>query len=140
MQASDEAAIRHLIGDLNEAWKRGDAEAYGAHFHADGTFTNVNGTYHSGRAEFLRRHTEVFRGPFKGTAQTITIKNLRFIAPDVAVVDADALILGCRDKLEGAPIGEDGALHSSLLIVLVKDHDGWWISAYHNVWRRTVRW
>jgi len=140
MMESDEAAIRQLVSDLDKAWQRGDADAYGARFRADGTFTNVNGTYHSGRQEFVRRHADVFHGPFKGTRQTMAIKNLRMISTDVAVVDVDTTIIGCQDKLEGAPVGGDSALRSSLLIVLVKDGSTWWISAYHNVWRRSVQW
>src|SRR5262249_23121579 len=43
MPASDQGEIQALLDELNDAWKRGDASAYGARFLPDGTFTNVNG-------------------------------------------------------------------------------------------------
>jgi uncharacterized protein (TIGR02246 family) len=139
MTASDESVIQELMDDLTAAWIRGDAKAYGARFRDDATFTNVNGTYHVGREEFDRRHDEVFRGHFKGTTLSMTIKNLRFVVPHAATVDIETTIAGCQAKLPGAVVGEDGALHSRLLMVLVKDGGVWWISAYHNVWRATGR-
>jgi uncharacterized protein (TIGR02246 family) len=132
---SDEAAIRQLVDDMTDAWNRGDAQAYGARYRADGTFTNVNGTYHFGRDAFDRRHAEVFRGMFNGTKLAMTIKKLRFIAPDVAAVDIDTDIVGCQAPPPGVAVDSDGTLHSCLLMVLVKDGGAWWISAYHNVWR-----
>ena len=118
-----------------DAWNRGDAAAFGAHYRADGTFTNVNGTYHFGREAFDQRHAEVFGGVFKGTRLSLTIKNLRFVAPTVAVVDADTTISHCRTTMPGMHLDADGAAHTSLLIVLIKEAGDWWIAAYHNVWR-----
>jgi uncharacterized protein (TIGR02246 family) len=139
MATADEAAIQQLIDDMTEAWNRGDARAYGARYRADGTFTNVNGTFHFGREEFDRRHAEVLRGMFKDTALTMRIRTLRLIAADVAAVDVETTIAGCSVKLPGGIIGDDGALHSCLLLVLVKEGGAWWISAYHNVWLAAPR-
>jgi uncharacterized protein (TIGR02246 family) len=136
---SDDTAIRQLMDDLTEAWNRGDARAYGARYRDDGTFTNVNGTYHLGRDEFDRRHAEVFRGMFKDTKVAMTIKTLRFIAPNVAAVDIDTDIAGCQARPPGVAVDPDGTLHSCLLMVLVKEGGTWWISAYHNVWRGAPR-
>jgi uncharacterized protein (TIGR02246 family) len=124
---------------MTDAWNRGDAGAYGARYCADGTFTNVSGTYHVGRDEFDRRHDEVFRGIFKGTTLSMTIKSLRIVAPDVAVADVDTDIVGCRAKWPGAVMDADGGLHSCLLMVLIKQSGEWWITAYHNVWRAAGR-
>ena len=33
----------------------------------------------------------------------------------------------------------DGLVHSALLMVLVKDGGGWWITAYHNIWQAALR-
>lgn len=123
---------------LADAWNRGDAAAFGARYRADGTFTNVNGTYHFGRDAFNRRHAEVFGGVFKGTTLSITIRTLRFIAPGVAVVDAETTISNCRTAMPGMHVDAEGAAHTSLLMVLIKDAGDWWITAYHNVWRRTA--
>jgi uncharacterized protein (TIGR02246 family) len=139
MTVRDESAIQDLMDDLTAAWNRGDAKAYGARCSDDITFTNVNGTYHAGREAFDRRHDEVFRGPFKNTRLTQTIRKLRFVSADVAVADIETTIAGCQAKMPGATVGEDGTLYSRLLMVLVRDGGGWWISAYHNVWRAAAR-
>ncbi len=134
MATTDEAAIQQLMSELAEAWNRGDAQAYGARYLAEGTFTNVNGSFYVGREAFNRRHEEVFRGIFKGTALALTTRELRFIRPDVAVVDIDASLSGLQAP-PGVQAGPDGALHTCLLLVLVKERGSWWMTAYHNVWR-----
>ncbi len=134
MATTDEAAIHQLMRELTEAWNRGDAQAYGARYLAEGTFTNVNGSFYVGREAFTRRHEEVFGGIFKGTLLTLTTRELRFIRPDVAVVDIDASLSGLQAP-PGVQAGPDGALHTCLLLVLVKERGSWWMTAYHNVWR-----
>ena len=136
--ASDAAEIEELTDVLMDAWNRGDANAFGARYRADGTFTNVNGTYHFGKDAFNRRHAEVFGGVFKGTTLSIAIRNLRFLTTDVAVVDAETTISNCSQAIRGMPVGVDGAAHTSLLMVLIKDAGEWGITAYHNVWRAAV--
>lgn len=134
-RADEEAAIQKLLGELADAWNRGDAPAYGARYRPDGTFTNVNGTFHAGREAFNRRHEEIFRGFLRGTTLELTTKELRFIRPDVAVVDLDTGVSGVPAPPPGVRAAPDGALHTCLLLVLVKEGGSWWIAAYHNVWR-----
>jgi uncharacterized protein (TIGR02246 family) len=135
MPGADESEIQQLLCELIDAWKAGDAKAYGARYRPDGTFTNVNGGFYVGREEFDLRHDEVFRGVFKGTTLSLTIRNLRFVRPEVALVDLDVGVIGCRKQPPGIQIGSDGALRTCLLMVLTKDQGSWWIAAYHNVWQ-----
>ena len=135
MPSTDEAEIQELLVDLTDAWNRGDADAFGAHYRSDGTFTNVNGGVYVGRDEFNLRHEEVFRGVFKGTTLALAVRKLRFLRPDVAVVDIDVGVFGCHARPPGVQVGSDGALRTCLLMVLTKDAGKWWIAAYHNVWR-----
>jgi uncharacterized protein (TIGR02246 family) len=127
--------IQQLLGELTDAWDRGDASAFGARYRADGTFTNVSGGFYVGRDEFNLRHEDVFRGVFKGTRLSMTIRKLRFLRPDIAVVDLDLGVFGCHVRPPGVQVGPDGTLRTCLLMVLTKDHEKWWIAAYHNVWR-----
>jgi uncharacterized protein (TIGR02246 family) len=135
MTARDEAAIRRLLDDLTDAWNRGDAEAFSARYRDDGTFTNVFGTFHSGREQFARRHAEVFAGFLKGTSIAMTMRKLRFVRPDVAIVDLDVGYAGFQAWPPGVQPTPDSGLHASLLMVLVNDGGDWWIAAYHNIWR-----
>jgi uncharacterized protein (TIGR02246 family) len=133
---TEEAAIERLMSELVDAWNRGDAHAYGARYCVDGTFTNVNGALYAGREEFVRRHAEVFAGYLEGTRLGLAIRQLRFVRADVAVVDVDASLVGVKALPAYVAAGPDGAVHTRLLMVLVKKDGSWWISAYHNVWRQ----
>ena len=138
MATTDETAIQHLTREMCDAWNRGDANAFGARYRPDGTFTNVNGAFHVGRDEFNQRHAEVFAGAFKGSTLSLTPRLLRFIRPDVAIVDVDVGLSHCRIKPPGIQADPDGTLHTCLLLVLVKEGGTWWIAAYHNVWRAAI--
>jgi uncharacterized protein (TIGR02246 family) len=139
MPTTDEAMVKQLLDELVDAWNRGDTEGYGARFLGDATFTNVNGMFHEGREEFDRRHEEIFRGALKGTTITLTPRKLRFIRPDIAIVDTDCGVFGAAVQPPGVQAGADGALRTCLLLVLAKQGGSWWIAAYHNVWQATVR-
>ena len=139
MATNDEAMIHQMINELVDAWNRGDAKAYGARYLDDATFTNVNGMFHVSREEFDRRHDEIFRGALKGSTITLTPRKIRFIRPDVAMADLDCGVFGTKVQPSGVQAGDDGSLHTSLLLVLVKESGSWSIAAYHNVWQATVR-
>ncbi len=139
MATNDEAMIQRLLDELVDAWNRGDANAYGARYRDDATFTNVNGMFHIDREEFNRRHDEIFRGVLKGSTITLMPRKIRFIGPDVAVVDLDCGVFGTKVQPPGVQRGTDGSLHTSLMLVLVKESGSWWIAAYHNVWQATTR-
>jgi uncharacterized protein (TIGR02246 family) len=130
-----ETEIQGLLHELTAAWNRGDAEAYGTRFQADGTFTNVFGGFYVGRKEFDRRHQDILRGIFEGSTVTMEVRKLRFLRPDVAVLDVATGLIGVQVPPQGVAVGSDGALHSSLLMVLAKERGRWEIAAYHNVWR-----
>jgi uncharacterized protein (TIGR02246 family) len=135
MAAVDEDSIRQVLDHMVEAWNRGDATDYGTYYRRDGTFTNVNGMLHIGRDEFDRRHADVFRGVFKGTTLGMAIKVLRFITTNVALADIDVTVSACAARPPGVEVTPDGALHTCLLLVLIKEAGEWSIAAYHNVWR-----
>jgi uncharacterized protein (TIGR02246 family) len=139
MPQTGETEIRALLDELTDAWARGDAKAYGARYQADATFTNVFGDFYVGSEEFDRRHAEVFRGIFKGSRVAMDIRKLRFLRPDVAVVDVVTSLSGVEARPPGGQVGADGTLHSSLLMLLTKERGRWEIAAYHNVWRAPPR-
>ena len=135
MPTADEREIQKLIDELTDAWRRGDAKAYGARVVPEATFTNVNGEFYVGREAFDRRHAEVFRGVFRGTALAMTVNKLRFVRPDVAIADIDTEVSGAQLRPQGVTVGPHGVLRSRLLMALVKENEVWWIAAYHNVWQ-----
>lgn len=132
-RTADRLAIERLIASLEEAWVHGDAGAYASRFAEDGTFTNVLGMFFCGRDAFRKRHDEVFETVFKGSTLTLRIATLRFVRSDVAVADLDAEVQGIAALPDGLAAMPGGTVRTRLLMVLVREHSDWWISAYHNV-------
>jgi len=130
--AEDEAAIRKIIADEIAAWNAGDAKAYAARFAEHGTFTNIYGMFFEGHKAFEERHAEIFATFFKGTTRKQTVRKLRFVTPDVAVVDVDSEVWNIR-SMPGVVLPPDGVLRTRLQEVFVKRENGWWIEAFHNV-------
>src|SRR5262245_16392641 len=84
---TDEAAIRRIVQEEISSWNQGDAMAYSRHFDTDGSFTNIRGQFFKGYEAFLKQHEVIFQSIFKKTTLQQDIVSLKFIRPDVAVVD-----------------------------------------------------
>jgi uncharacterized protein (TIGR02246 family) len=76
------------------AWNSGDATAYSRHFAADGTFTSIRGQFFTGCQAFIDRHDFIFKGPYHGSTLRQDIVSLRFVRPEVAVVEVLASVTG----------------------------------------------
>ena len=103
------------------------------HVTEDVSFTNIFGTVRFGREEFIKRHREIAESFFKGTTAKSSITKLRFVRPDVAVVDVSGELSGFQRIYPGLPVAKDGILRNRLCLVLVKDAGVWWITEFHNV-------
>ena len=88
----DEAAIRSILEEEVTTWNKGDADAYSRHFAAEGTFTNILGLFFTGHEAFRARHEEIFKGTFRGTVLRQDIVSLKFVRPDVVVVETLASV------------------------------------------------
>src|ERR1035437_7976330 len=130
--SSDEVAIRNIIQEEITAWNAGDAAAYSRHFSEDGTFTNIRGQFFTGRQAFIDRHNYVFRGQFHGSTLKQDLVSLKFVRPDVAVVEVLMSLTGFQKLSPGTHADDKGRLRTRLLQVIVKDRGEWKIVAYHN--------
>lgn len=129
----DEAAIREIIDEQVVAWNAGDGSAYSAHFAKDGGLTNIFGMVMYGHEAFEKRHSETFATFFNGTTRLESIRRIRFVTPDVAIVDVDTEVKGIKAMPAGVTLASDGVLRTRLLQVFVKRDGAWRIEAYHNV-------
>ncbi len=132
-QNPDKAAIQAIVHDEQDAWNRGDAKAFAAHFAADGSFTNVVGMQSYGVAPFLKQHERIFSTIYKGSHNDFTLGALRFIRPDVAIADVDSVLTNTVSAPPGILRGADGGIHTRLQLVLSKENGTWQIDAFHNV-------
>ena len=130
---AEEHEIRSILERQEAAWNAGDGEAYSAAFAEDGTFTNIRGTVFAGKAAFVARHVEIFKGFFKGSVLKSQIRRLHFPAENIALVDVDHSVENLRAMPPGVTPSPDGVLRTRLLQVFVKRGERWELLAYHNV-------
>src|SRR5208282_1386985 len=128
----DETAVHSIIEEEIAAWNSGDAAAFARHFAADGTFTNIRGQFFTGREAFQERHDFIFKGIYRGTTMKQDIVSLKFVRPEVAVVETITAVIGIEKRVPGMSLDAHGRLRSRLLQVMVKDGSEWKIVAFHN--------
>jgi uncharacterized protein (TIGR02246 family) len=131
--SADEARIRALIAEQVAAWNTGDAKAFSASFAEHGSFTNIRGTVFYGHRAFEDRHAEIFRTFFKGSKLAMSPTKIRFVRPDVAIVDIATEVSELQGVPPGVKPGADGRIHTRLQQVFVRHGGQWRVESYHNV-------
>jgi uncharacterized protein (TIGR02246 family) len=128
-----DSAIRAIVADQAASWNAGDGARYASRVGADVSFTNLFGMVMYGSAPFVKRHQEILGTFYKGTTKKHTIRKIRFVTPDVALVDIDNEVHGVKAMPAGIPVPPDGVIKTQLMEVFVRRNGQWWIEAYHNV-------
>lgn len=82
----DEAAVRAVVQKVQDAWNTHDGKAFAAVFAEDADYVVVNGMYTRGRKEIEDGHVGIFTSIYKESKNVATIKRVRFLRPDQAVV------------------------------------------------------
>ena len=131
--AAAEAAIRAIVADQVVAWNAGDGAGYARHVSPDVAFTNLFGMVLYGAPAFASRHTEILTTFYKGTTKHHVVRRLRFLGPDVAIVDIDNEVRGVTRLPAGIAVPADGVMRTQLLEVFARRDGRWQVEAYHNV-------
>jgi uncharacterized protein (TIGR02246 family) len=132
-EADSEAAIRAVVAAQAVSWNAGDGAAYARDVAAEVSFTNLFGMVMYGAPAFVQRHTEILSTFYKGTTKHHAIRRIRFVTPDVAIVDIDNEVRGVRSMPAGIVVPPDGIVRTQLMEVFVRRSGRWLIEAYHNV-------
>jgi uncharacterized protein (TIGR02246 family) len=126
-EATDEAAIRALEVQQQEAWNHHDAKAYAALFTEEGDCVNVVGWWWKGRAEIEKKLTDAYVYVFHESVFTLGEVTVRFLQPDVAVAHVRWTMTGARTP-QGIPTPQQG-----IQTQLVQKQAGkWLIAAFQN--------
>jgi uncharacterized protein (TIGR02246 family) len=131
--AVSEGQIRAIVAEQVLAWNASDGQAYARHVAPDASFTNLFGMVMYGAPVFAGRHSEILATFYKGTTKHHTIRRIRFVTPDVAIVDIDNEVRGVKTMPVGIAVPADGVVKTQLMEVFVRRDGRWWIEAYHNV-------
>lgn len=122
-RAADETAIRANVQQMEDGWNTKSGALFAKPFAEDADYVVINGMYLKGRAILDTTHQQIFDTVFKETTLKLTLKNIRYLRPDVVVVHVN----GYRD-------GPTPELRNNVLITLVmtKEKGGWSIAAFQN--------
>lgn len=123
------AGVCDALATLTDAWFDQDADAYGAVFTEDATYTTFAGTHYVGREEIVRSHEALFDGPLSGTGLTNHYLSLRVLSDDVVILTTRG------DTYEGDNPGEPSKIQT---YTLVYDGDEWKIASFHNTQRKPI--
>ena len=103
MSAADEKDIKAIETRFNEAWNRHDPDGMVESLAEDAQFITVNGVWMKSRAEFdgLVRRLHGATGPLRESMRETLETDIRFLAPDVAMVHSRFRISGDIGDLDG---------------------------------------
>ena len=121
----DEAAIRVIIANLNDAWTKGDAKLWGEQFAEDADFTAWMGAYVKGREVVTSEHGRIFQTIYKGTKLRLDVRSIRFLRNDIAVVHAEGRVAKKEEEFPSAPLVVP-------VLILTKEKGRWQIAVFQN--------
>ena len=122
---TDEAAIRANVKQMETGWNAHDGKAFAAPFADDADYVIANGMYVKGRDAIEKGHVEIFTTFYKDSRNAATIRSVRFLRPDVAVVHVEW-------NLEFKANGETRKARAMNTMIMTKDNGKWRIAAFHN--------
>jgi uncharacterized protein (TIGR02246 family) len=123
-------AIRQLLATVAASWARGDGYAFASVFSDDADFMSLRGKRTHGRAAIAAAHNRLFSTVYRGSKVELDVEQIRFLRPDIAIVDIAARYPG-----QGIP-GPDGksvGSHSYGMAVIERRPAGWEIVAFQNM-------
>jgi uncharacterized protein (TIGR02246 family) len=120
--SADEAAVRDTVRRYVDARETRDAEAIRSLFTGDADQLVSSGEWRKGRENLVRG--TLASSQRSGGTRTIAVESVRFLAPTVAIADG-------RYEIAGTAGGADRKMWTT--IIVVKDQEGWRISAIRNM-------
>lgn len=121
--SADEAALREAVKQMENGWNTKSGALFAKPFADDADYVVINGMYIKGRATIETAHQQIFDTIYKETKISLTVKQIRFLRPDVAVVHVSAHREGPTKELTAAAM---------LTLVMTKEQQGWTIAAFQN--------
>ncbi len=123
--AADEAAIRENVRQMENGWNTKSGALYAKPFAADADYVVVNGMHIRGREAIEQSHQRIFDTIFKHSTLNVSIKQIRFLRPDVAVVH----VQGVNRVRQGEETQETNVI---ITLVMTKEKADWKIAAFQN--------
>ncbi|HVF23217.1 MAG TPA: SgcJ/EcaC family oxidoreductase [Pyrinomonadaceae bacterium] len=122
-RAADEVALRESVKQMQDGWNTKSGALFGKPFAEDADYVVINGMYIKGRETIATAHQRIFDTIYKDTNVKLTVKQIRFLRADVAVVH----VIGQR---QGAT--KELAQDAIITLIVTKENGGWTIAAFQN--------
>ena len=123
-QEVESRAIRRLIEQRENAWNSGNVAGYGQLLTDDADLLSATGRSAQGRQAILALYVEQRAGAYNGWTTSTPIEAIRFLRPDVAIVNTRFVLTGLR-----AADGTTPSARRGLLMFVVSKEDGHWLIA-----------
>ncbi len=125
VNADDERAVREAVRQMEAGWNTKSGAAFAKPFAEDADYVVVNGMQIKGRDAIDKGHQRIFDTIYKDSSLALTLKQVRFLRPDVAVAHVAA-----RLKVRHGEQTQEG--DAIITTVLTKDKGEWRIAAFQN--------
>ena len=126
----EEQAVRKLIANYSEAVNSRDASRIAALFAPDGDYQSPQGAISNGRSVIQSDQAKAYGTVMRSAKASFEIKRIRFLAPDVSIIDTVFERYGVLDP-EGRPVA--GRRRALATFILKKENGRWEIASYRNV-------
>ena len=110
---------------MEAGWNTKSGALFAKPFAADADYVIINGLQFKGREAIEKVHQQIFDTIFKDSTVSLSVKQLRFLRPDVAVVH----MTGNNKTRRGEETRESNAI---VTLVMPKDRGEWKIAAFQN--------
>ncbi len=131
--ANDEATIRARFQQMVDGWNHGYDEIFASSIDDEADCVSSDGTHTKGRKESVSSGQPLFGNQIKGAQFVGTIKTVRFLAQDVALVHASGGIINTGGR---KLFVEQESIQT---LVAVKRGSRWYFTAFHNAKIETNR-
>jgi uncharacterized protein (TIGR02246 family) len=119
---TDEGDIEAILQQFEIAWNAYDSVSIAALFVEDANFIQIYGGQLDGRTAIEAAHRHIFDTIYKGSHATFTLRNIRFLRPDVAIVFARAHV----------KFKEGNEIETRPTLIVVKEQSKWHVVVFQN--------
>jgi uncharacterized protein (TIGR02246 family) len=121
----DERAIQAILQQIEAAWNAYDSVGIAAVFAEDANFIHIFGGQLDGRTAIEGAHRVILNTIYAGSHATFTLRSIRFVRPDVAVVLA-------RMQLKFQEKNQPREIETRPTLIVVREQEKWQIVMFQN--------
>ena len=119
-QEKAEDAIREALQAYATAWNASDSRTIASLYTVDADYTGFGSVMTRGRDEISQRYESLFTGAYAGSHLAVAMSSLRFLKPDVALVDGSFDLADIRQSDGSSQVAK------GLFVAIMTNDDGQW--------------